>query len=73
MVVKPQKRLEEGFERIVAHFMQEVVDKRSILLMESLGFNEGFVKLLSQAGIYAMAYREWEYMDILNFEEVKHV
>jgi len=25
---------------------------------------------LSKANIYAMAYREWEYMDILNFEEV---
>ncbi len=57
-------------ERFVKYF-PAYSGKKLVLIMGSLRFEEDFIKLLSQAGIYAMAYREWEYMDILNFEEVK--
>jgi len=29
------------------------------------------IKYASKQGIYVLAWREWQYMDILNFEEVK--
>jgi hypothetical protein len=32
--------------------------------------NEFIVKI-TEKGFYAFAYREWEYMDILNFDEMK--
>lgn len=28
------------------------------------------MKYLTKVGIYAVAFREWEYLDILNFEEL---
>ncbi|MEJ7620587.1 MAG: hypothetical protein WKI46_07210 [Aquificaceae bacterium] len=70
----PRERHIEEFKEKAKRFLQyfpEFAGKKLILIMASLSFNEGFVKQLSKANIYAMAYREWEYMDILNFEEVK--
>ncbi len=70
----PRERHIEEFKEKAKRFLQyfpEFAGKKLILIMASLSFNEGFVKQLSKAKIYAMAYREWEYMDILNFEEVK--
>ncbi len=69
----PREKHIEEFKEKAKRFLEyfsEYAGKKLILIMGSLSFNEGFVRLLSQAGIYAMAYREWEYMDILNFEEV---
>lgn len=63
------EKFKEKAKRFLEYF-PEYKDKKLILIMGSLSFKDSFVKLLSQAGIYAMAYREWEYMDILNFEEV---
>jgi len=63
-----------AFKEKANRFLQyfpEFAGKKLILIMASLSFNEDFIKQLSKANIYAMAYREWEYMDILNFEEVK--
>ncbi len=37
----------------------------------SLRINEDILNYLTKNGIYALAYREWEYMDILNFEKLK--
>ncbi len=70
----PREKHIEEFKEKAKRFLQyfpEFAGKKLILIMASLSFNEGFVKQLSKANIYAMAYREWEYMDILNFEEVK--
>ncbi len=49
----------------------EFIDKRLILIFASLRIEEDIVRYLTRQGIYAMAYREWEYMDILNFDEVQ--
>ena len=70
----PREKHIEEFKEKAKRFLQYFPifsGKKLILIMASLSFNESFVKQLSKANIYAMAYREWEYMDILNFEEVK--
>ncbi len=70
----PREKHIEEFKEKANRFLQyfpEFAGKKLILIMASLSFNEDFIKQLSKANIYAMAYREWEYMDILNFEEVK--
>ncbi len=70
----PREKHIEEFKEKAKRFLQyfpEFAGKKLILIMASLSFNEDFIKQLSKANIYAMAYREWEYMDILNFEEVK--
>ncbi len=69
----PREKHIEEFKEKAKRFLEyfpEFAGKKLILIMASLSFNEGFVKQLFKANIYAMAYREWEYMDILNFEEV---
>ncbi len=50
---------------------EEYKDKRLIPIFASLRLEEDTVNYLTQNRIYAMAYREWDYMDILNFEEMK--
>ncbi len=70
----PREKHIEEFKEKAKRFLQYFPifsGKKLILIMASFSFNEDFVKQLSKAKIYAMAYREWEYMDILNFEEVK--
>ena len=51
----------------------EHANKKITLIFVSLYIDEKFVDLLTEAGIYAMAYREWEYMDILNFDELSRL
>ncbi|MDW8463843.1 MAG: hypothetical protein RML10_09745 [Geminocystis sp.] len=68
-----QKHVEEikqKAKRFLSYF-PEYSNKELVLIMASLRFSDNFVKYLSKNRIYAMAFREWEYMDILNFEEVK--
>ena len=36
----------------------------------SLRFEDSFIPLATARGIYLIAYREWDYMDILNFDEI---
>ncbi|GEM_PF-3847537 len=50
-----------------------LANKKITLIFVSLYIDEKFVDLLTEAGIYAMAYREWEYMDILNFDELSRL
>ena len=39
-------------------------------VFSSLRFEDDLAELATSEGIYLMAYREWEYMDILNFEQL---
>ncbi|MFN4256819.1 MAG: hypothetical protein ACK4Q5_17600 [Saprospiraceae bacterium] len=41
-----------------------------IPVFSSLHFEDDLTELANAEGIYLMAYREWEYMDILNFEQI---
>ncbi|MHB8232724.1 MAG: hypothetical protein ACYDDB_07480 [bacterium] len=49
----------------------EYAGRKLVIIMASIKINEGMVNMLSKNNIYAMAYREWDYMDILNFDRVK--
>ena len=49
-------------------FFPEYKDKRLIPIMASLTMSPNTVHQLTKNKMYAMAYREWDYMDILNFE-----
>lgn len=42
-----------------------------VMIFSALRFDDALVELGTQEGIYMLAYREWEYMDILNFEAVQ--
>jgi len=48
----------------------EYADKQLIPVFAGLRFDEDIVELASSRKVYVMAYREWDYMDILNFEKV---
>ena len=48
----------------------EYNDKELILILGTLSIKRELLNQLTKEGIYGMAYREWEYMDILNFEEL---
>lgn len=48
----------------------EYSDYKVVPIFASLRLEEDIVNYLTKNGIYAMAYREWEYMDILNFDEI---
>lgn len=52
-------------------FFPEYKDKELIPIFASVTFHEDVVKHASRRGLYVMAYREWEYMDIINFDECK--
>ena len=61
--------LEEKLPRFKKLF-PEFLDKELILIFASLRISDDIVKYLTERKIYAMAYREWEYMDIINFNEI---
>jgi hypothetical protein len=57
----------EKFKRL----FPEYSDKHLIPIIAGLRFEEDIVALATQGNVYVMAYREWEYLDILNFEDVQ--
>jgi hypothetical protein len=61
---------DEKLERFKALF-PEYKDYKLVPIFASLRLEDDIVNYLTKNKIYAMAYREWEYMDILNFDEVK--
>jgi len=48
----------------------EYRDMRLVPIFASLRFDEKLVRLAGEKNIYVLAYREWDYMDILNFDDV---
>ena len=52
-------------------FFPEYKDKELIPIYASLVFEDNVTKYASKKSLYLMAYREWEYMDIINFDKVK--
>jgi len=48
----------------------EYGDKHLIPVFASLRFEENMIQLATEEKIYLLAYREWEYMDFLNFDKV---
>ncbi|MEZ0323477.1 MAG: hypothetical protein ABWJ98_04110 [Hydrogenothermaceae bacterium] len=56
----------ERFKKLFTEFN----DYKLVLIFASLRLEDDIVNYLTKNGIYAMAYREWEYMDILNFDKL---
>jgi hypothetical protein len=54
-------------------FYPEYQDKEVIPIFASIIFPEHIVQYATRKGLYVMAYREWEYMDIINFNEVSRL
>ncbi len=52
-------------------FFPEHRGKELIVIFGSITFPENMIQHASRNGLYVLAWREWEYMDILNFDEVK--
>jgi len=48
----------------------EYGDKRLIPIFGSLRFDENMIQLATEEKVYLLAYREWEYMDFLNFDKL---
>jgi hypothetical protein len=51
-------------------FFPEYNDKELIPIFAGLVFNDDVINYANKKRLYIMAYREWEYMDIINFNEV---
>jgi len=69
----PDKRYLRRFlakTEVFRKLFPEYDDKHLTLIFASLRFDENIILLASQENIYVLAYREWDYMDILNFEDV---
>ena len=49
----------------------EYEDKKLIMVFVSLRFDEDIIQLASSQNVYVLAYQEWDYMDILNFDAVE--
>jgi len=52
-------------------FFPEHKGKELIVIFGSITFPDNVIQHASRRGVYVMGWREWEYMDILNFDEVK--
>jgi hypothetical protein len=61
-----KKKSERFFE-----FFPEHIGKDLIIIFGSIIFPENVIKYATKQGIYVLAWREWQYMDILNFDKVK--
>ncbi|PMP64003.1 MAG: hypothetical protein C0198_00590 [Sulfurihydrogenibium sp.] len=51
----------------------EYSDYKLIPIIASLRIEDDILNYLTKNRIYAMAYREWDYMDILNFDELSKI
>ena len=50
--------------------LPEYSDKKLIPVFAGLRFEQKYIEEATKRGFYVMAYREWEYMDILNLDEM---
>ena len=48
----------------------EYSDKKLVLIFSGIRMDPEVVSLCTSKNVYAMAYREWDYMDLLNFKEI---
>ena len=40
-------------------------------VLAGLRFEDSFLPLATEAGVYLLAYREWDYMDLLHFDAIQ--
>ncbi len=56
-----------GFYR----FFPEYSNLKLIPILSTITFQENIVRYATRKKVYLLAYREWEYMDIINFYDIK--
>ncbi len=52
------------------HLFTEYQDKKLVPILASLTISDHVVNLCSKKGYYALAYRQWDYLDILNLDKI---
>jgi hypothetical protein len=52
-------------------FFPEFRGRELVVIFGSITFSENVIRHASREGVYVLGWREWEYMDILNFDEVE--
>jgi hypothetical protein len=52
-------------------FFPEFRGRELVVIFGSITFPENVIRYASREGVYVLGWREWEYMDILNFDEVE--
>ena len=71
----PRKVYLDDFLKTIENFkllFPEFGKHQLILIFASLRFDEDFLKIVSSYSFYALAYRKWDYMDILNFDDLQN-
>ena len=63
--------IENKLNEFINKIFEEFKGKEIVPILASLRIAEDILNRLTKEKIYGMAYREWEYMDILNFEKLK--
>ena len=48
----------------------EYADKKLIPILGSLSFPPELIPYASEAGVFLLGYREWDYLDFLNFDQI---
>ncbi|QTA79179.1 restriction endonuclease type II domain-containing protein [Desulfonema limicola] len=56
----------EKFKKLFPEYM----DKKLIPIFASLRFENDIIAMANELELFLLAYREWDYMDILNFDEI---
>ncbi len=56
---------------LLQNLLPKFKNLEAIPIYGTVHFDEDFLSLATKKDIYLLAYREWEYMDILNFEAVQ--
>ncbi len=72
----PDEKYLNQFVRKMEHFgtlFPEYSDKKIIRIFAGLRFEADMIELSSSKNVYVLAYREWDYMDILNFDKIDRV
>ncbi len=54
-------------------FFPEHKDKELIVIFGSITFTDDVIRQASKNKVYVMGWKEWQYMDILNFEEIGNI
>lgn len=70
----PTERDVSDFHKVIERFREfapEYEGKELVSIFASVYLPISLVNLCSREGFYAMSYREWDYMDILNFDKIK--
>jgi len=68
--VEDVREIVEKSKRFFRYF-PEYEGRQLVVIFGGITFPEEVLKYASRKGIYVLGWREWEYMDILNFEEVR--